>query len=157
MKAFDSAKATGLFERVMESVRAFECVKEQTHTFGLYNYSAHRALLRRAIASTLLRQLQGYGFRIDMETAGSTGAIYRFYTKLRSALAGGKRSTVRELVRGETELLHIIEVALATTAIPEDIVETLSELHHCVADSKLELTKLGVAARRQRYLTMQAS
>ena len=37
-------------------------------------------------------------------------------------------------------------------AVPEDVGATLAELHHCVSDSKLELTRLGVSARRQRYM-----
>jgi len=50
MQPFDPSKAAALFGAVMDSVRSFECVKEQTQTFGLYNYSAHRAILRRSLA-----------------------------------------------------------------------------------------------------------
>ena len=151
MQPFDSSRATALFEAVMDSVRGFECVREGTHTFGLYNYAAHRAVIRRGLASTLHRQLHHYGFRVDPD-GSSVGALHRFYLKLRSALAGGKRSVVRELVRGERHLLHVLEVTLASVAVPEDVGATLAELHHCVSDSKLELTRLGVSARRQRYM-----
>ncbi len=152
MQPFDSAKATALFEAVMDSVREFETVKEGTHTFGLYNYASHRAVVRRGLASTLYRQLHHYGFRVEPD-GSSGGAIHRLYLKFKSALRGGKRAVVRELVRDETHLLHIIEVTLSSVAVPEDVGATLAELHHCVSDSKLELTKLGVSARRQRYMT----
>jgi uncharacterized protein (TIGR02284 family) len=150
MKPFDTATAKILFEAVMDSVRSFECVKQETHTFGLYNYSAHRAIARRSLASTLHRQLSGYGFRLELD-GSARGSLHRLYIKLKSALAGGKRSTVRELVREETDLIHRIEVALASVAVPDDVAETLAELHRCISESKLELTRLGVAARRQRY------
>jgi len=150
MQPFDPSKAAALFSAVMDSVRSFECVKEQTQTFGLYNYSAHRAVLRRSLAATLHRQLKAYGYRIDPD-GGTTGSLSRLYLKLRGALGGGKRATVRELVREETAFQHLLEVTLATIAVPDDIGETLAELHRCVSESKLELTKLGVAARRQRF------
>ena len=70
MQPFEPSKATVLFGAVMDSVRSFECVKEQTHTFGLYNYSAHRAVLRRSLATTLHQQLNAYGYRIEPD--GST-------------------------------------------------------------------------------------
>ncbi|RYD69372.1 MAG: DUF2383 domain-containing protein [Verrucomicrobiaceae bacterium] len=152
MQSFDSARAKALFDAVMDSVRGFEAVKQGTHTFGLYNYCAHRAISRRSLASLLHRQLLGYGFRIEFD--GQLGSsLHRLYLKLKSALAGGKRATVRQLVRDETYLLHVIEVTLASIAVPEDVGATLTELHHCVAESKLELTKLGVSARRQRFMS----
>lgn len=150
MKPFDTAIAQALFNAVLDSVRSFECVKSETRTFGLYDYSAHRALIRRSLASTLHRQLTDYGFRIEVD-ASSGGSLQKLFSKLKGALAGGKRSTVRELVREESELLHRIEVVLATVAVPENVGETLAQIHHCISESKLELTKLGVAARRQRY------
>ena len=150
MQPFDHSKATALFSAVMDSVRSFECVKAESRTFGLYNYSSHRAVLRRSLAATLQRELAAYGYRIDPD-AGTAGSLSRFYMKLRGALGGGKRATVRELVRQETLFQHVIEVTLATVALPDDVGETLAELHRCVSESKLELTKLGVAARRQRF------
>src|SRR4051812_863998 len=105
MKSFETATARVLFEAVMDSVRSFECVKRETHTFGLYNYSAHRAIARRSLASTLHRQLEAYGSRIEL-AASPRGSLHRLYLKLKAAMAGGKRSTVRELVREEAELLH---------------------------------------------------
>ncbi len=149
MRAFDSATARAIFTAVTDSVHAFEQVELSSGTYGLYTYSSHRAILRRDLAVRLQRQVSDYGVRLVLD-GGIFSSAHGLLFKIKAAMTKGKRSTIRELVREENDLIKRVEVTLATVALPEPIAETLRLIHICVSESKLELTKLGAASRIQQ-------
>ena len=95
--------ATELLEALADSIAGFDFMISHAHHFDFYALCALRMVERKALLKRIRMAMHAQGLATDLHGT-LLGAAHRLFIDLRTALQGGEKPLIVELLRGETFL-----------------------------------------------------